>query len=448
MLFIFFSMVIRRLLLKGLFSVLISLISIAAIAQDSAALRQHIDALCSRSFSGRGYVGKGMQKAARYIEQQFKDGGLQAFYGGYLQPYSYPVNTFPSSMNVKVDGRTLQAGKDYLVHPSCSGTYADQLKLRVIDGMLFAPKARAKPEDLDREWSRLNKKLSRKKYAYYLKDVDSIKAVMNWKNNKELLAHLPAGVFLLSRKQKPIWSVSQVAYPATLVELYDTTLLLKKQKIDIAVDNRFLEKFDAVNVIAYVPGTEYTDSFIVITAHYDHLGKMGNRTIFPGASDNASGTAMMLELAKHYASQPAKYTMVFVAFSGEEAGLLGSSYFVNNSLFPLSNIRFLLNIDIFGDATHGLSVVNGEAHRDEFQLLNALNQSGGEDGFVFPEIKKGGPAANSDHYPFVERGVPAFFIFSMGGKGYYHDIWDKPENLSLKNIPQAANLIKRFIALL
>ncbi len=415
-------------------------------AQDSTALRGHINMLCSKSFAGRGYVGKGMQKAARYIEQQFKEGGLLAFPKGYLQPFSYAVNTFPGSMNVRIDGRPLEAGKDYLVYPASSGAQAEQLKLRIIDGQELVNKVHKKSTDPSREWEKLRKKMGGKKYAYYLKDVDSLKALMQWKSNKDLLAELPRGVYLVARKNKPIWPVSQQAYPATLLELYDTTLELRRQRVDVAIANRLVQKFDAENVVGYVPGSQYPDSFIVVTAHYDHLGKMGSSTLFPGASDNASGTAMMMELAKYYAAHPGKYTMVFIAFSGEEAGLLGSAYFVENSPFPLQNIRFLLNIDIFGDATNGLAVVNGEARRDEFQVFAALNQSGGENGFVFPEIRRGGPASNSDHYHFVEKGVPAFFIFSMGGKGYYHDIWDKTENVTLKNIPEAGELIKRFIA--
>jgi aminopeptidase YwaD len=197
--------------------------------------------------------------------------------------------------------------------------------------------------------------------------------------------------------------------------------------------------------VAYVPGTEVKDSFIVITAHYDHLGKMGSRTMFPGASDNATGTAMMLELARYYAANPAKYSMMFIGFAGEEAGLVGSKYFTEHPLIPLEKIRFLVNLDIMGDATDGISVVNGKTHEAEFNTLKTLNATR-ENGFSFAEVRQGGPASNSDHYYFTEKGVPAFFIFTMGGKGYYHDIWDKAENVTLKNVPQLADLLKRFIA--
>lgn len=412
-------------------------------AQDSVQLRSHINMLASKGLFGRGYVGKGMQKAGRYIAQQYKDAGLKAFGADYYQPFSYSVNTFPGVMDIKVNERTLQAGSDYLVHPASQGVQAEGKKLKVIDGLAFA--AKIKPGHATSEWQKMAKKLSKKKYAYLLQHMDTVKKLMGWKGNLDMMEQLPAGLYLTQQQKKPIWPVATKATAATLVEFYDSTLVLdKKSRLDMTIISQYVPKFQAENVIGYVTGTEQPDSFIVITAHYDHLGKMGSKALFPGASDNASGTAMLLELAKYYAAQPAKYTMVFIAFAGEEAGLIGSDYFVKNPLMPLAQIRFLLNIDIMGDAEKGISVVNGETHRGEFQVLSALNKTA-DSGMVLPEVRQGGPAANSDHYHFTEKGVPAFFIFSMGGKGYYHDIWDKAENVSLKNIPAVGSLIRRFI---
>lgn len=415
----------------------------AASAQDSTQIKTHINQLSSKGLFGRGYVGKGMQKAGRYVAQQYAAAGLQYFGKSYAQAFTYPVNTFPSVMDVKVEDKTLMAGVDYLVHPASKGFQADKLKVKVIDGKEFATKGAKNPA---KEWQKWQKKLSKKKYAYLLTNMDTVKNLMGWKpNNRDLVQQLPEGVFLTQHKVKPIWSVASTAAAATLIEVYDSTLSLKKNnKLEVTIINQHVAKFEAENIIGFVPGTEKPDSFIVITAHYDHLGKMGNKTMFPGASDNASGTAMLLSLAKYYADTPARYTMVFMAFAGEEAGLLGSKFFVDNPLFPLSNIKFLINIDIMGDATDGISVVNGETHRDAFQMLSALNQTA-DSGQVLKEVRRGGAAANSDHHHFTEKGVPAFFIFSMGGKGYYHDIWDKAENVTLKNIPAVASLIKRFI---
>jgi hypothetical protein len=413
-------------------------------AQDSVQLRNHINILCSKGYFGRGYVGKGMQKAGKYIAQQYKDAGLKSFGNDYGQPFSYSVNTFPGVVDVKINQVTLKAGEDYLVNPASNGAQAEQLKLKVIDGMDFARKAKAGKED--KQWQSWLKKMSKQKYAYLLTNLDTVKRIRKFERNRDLFEQLPKGIFLIPRKDKPIWSVAKTAIPATVIELYDTTITFnKKSKVDIAIINQPVPKFNAENIVGFVAGTQVPDSFIVITAHYDHLGKMGSRTMFPGASDNATGTAMLLELAKYYAANPAKYSMVFIAFAGEEAGLIGSKYFTEHPLVPLEQIRFLLNLDIMGDATDGISVVNGKTHEAEYKTLAALNASG-ENGFVFRDVTMGGPAANSDHYHFSEKGVPAFFIFTKGGKGYYHDIWDKAENVTLNNVPELGNLIRRFIA--
>jgi len=415
----------------------------ALFAQDSIGLRSHLNALCSRNFSGRGYVNNGMGKAADYIAQQFRSDSLHSFKEDYRQPFTYTVNTFPSAMDVKIDGRTLTPGEDYLIHAAASGYHNESMKVRIMDGLDFAKKVKKRDIVLAKDWDKWAKKLQKEKFAYVLLNTDTVNSLMHWKGNREFVKHLPKGVFFIPYHKKPIWTVSQNVMPATVIEFYDTNFVFRKNKIAVAVDNKFLPKFEADNLIGFVPGTERPDSFIVITAHYDHLGKMGNRTIFPGGSDNASGTSMMLELAKYYAANPAKYTMVFMAFAGEEAGLLGSKYFTEHPLMDLGKVRFLINIDIMGDATSGISVVNGKTHEKEFQVLDSLNKA---NSFSFKEVRQGGAASNSDHYFFTEKGVPAFFIFSMGGKGYYHDIFDTANHVELTNVPNAGALIRQFIA--
>lgn len=193
--------------------------------------------------------------------------------------------------------------------------------------------------------------------------------------------------------------------------------------------------------MAMVPGT-LKDSFIVFTSHYDHLGMMGKEAMFPGANDNASGTSMMLYLASYYAQHPGRYTMVFIGFSGEEAGLIGSKYFTEHPLIPLNRIRFLTNLDMVGDATNGITVVNATTFKNEFELLKQIN----EKNHYLKEIKSRDKAANSDHYHFTEAGVPSFFIYSNGGKGYYHDVFDTPSNLSLNNVGKLSDLLIHFVS--
>ncbi|MBL4735303.1 MAG: M28 family peptidase, partial [Flavobacteriales bacterium] len=183
------------------------------------------------------------------------------------------------------------------------------------------------------------------------------------------------------------------------------------------------------------------DSTIVFTAHYDHLGRMGNTTYFPGANDNASGVSMLLDLARFYMIDSIKYNVVFIAFAAEEAGLLGSKFYTENPLSPLKNIRFLVNIDLMGNGEEGITIVNGAIHHKEFELLCLLNDQND----LVPLVKKRGKAQNSDHYFFTENDVPAFFIYTLGGTKAYHDVFDISATLELKKYDEVFKLITGFI---
>lgn len=204
----------------------------------------------------------------------------------------------------------------------------------------------------------------------------------------------------------------------------------------------FVPEIKSSNVTGYIWGKAVTDTFIVFTAHYDHLGMLGRYVIFPGANDNASGTAMLLTLAKYFSrpeNQP-NYSIAFIAFAGEEAGLLGSMHYVRNPIIPLKKIKFLVNLDILGTGDEGITVVNATKHPQEFGLLEQLNR---ENGWL-PLVKSRGPAANSDHYPFSEAGVKSFFIYTMGGIKAYHDIYDRPETLPLNKFGDLFQLLIAF----
>ena len=207
--------------------------------------------------------------------------------------------------------------------------------------------------------------------------------------------------------------------------------------------NKFFAPYTSQNVIGYVEGTRFKDSFVVITAHYDHLGMMGNAALFPGANDNASGVAMMLNLAKYYSQNPQTFSVVFIAFSGEETGLIGSKYFVDHPLFPLDNIRFLLNIDLMGNGADGVMTVNAMVYTKEFMALKSINDASN----YLPAIKARGKAKNSDHYWFSEAGVPSFFFYLMGPYPHYHDVNDKASNVPLTNFSEAFQLFRDFVTL-
>jgi hypothetical protein len=168
---------------------------------------------------------------------------------------------------------------------------------------------------------------------------------------------------------------------------------------------------------------------------------MGQATYFPGANDNASGNAMLLALAEKFKASPLKkYNILFIAFAGEEAGLLGSHYMVDHPVIPLKSIRFLLNLDIMGSGEEGITVVNSTLFPKEFDRLTALN----EQSKFLTQIKKRGPAANSDHYFFTEAGVPALYIYTMGPNKNYHDVFDKYDALSFQAFGPLSDLLEQF----
>ncbi|HAZ92865.1 MAG TPA: aminopeptidase, partial [Chitinophagaceae bacterium] len=145
-------------------------------------------------------------------------------------------------------------------------------------------------------------------------------------------------------------------------------------------------------------------------------------------------------LARYYAQNPQPYSMAFIAFAGEEAGLIGSKYFTENPLVPLTSIRFLLNTDLAGTGTNGITVVNATEFPKEFAWMNQVN----DENKLLVKINSRGKAANSDHYFFTEKGVPSFFFYTLGGVTAYHDIYDRAEALPLNEFEDLFKLIVLF----
>ena len=371
-----------------LFSLLFFL-STGARAQGLSFARNIVDTLTSSYFWGRGYTNNGMQKAAGFLAAEFKSYGLLSISGkGYFQEFSYPINTFPGKMEVTVDGRVLRPGFDFIVGAESRGVKGQGSLVRQ----------------------------------------DSIRFI-DPKNKIEVVL-----------KDKLTWSASSETADYTRIEIDKKKTSKTLSVVSVNVENRFVPRFKASNVCGYVKGTSMPDSLLVITAHYDHLGGMGSETFFPGANDNASGVTLLLSLAKHYVAHPPKYSVAFICFAGEEAGLIGSRYFSENPLFPLNKTRFLLNVDLAGTGEEGITVVNATVFAKEFSLLNEINSQQK----YLVKIKQRGKAANSDHYWFTEKGVPSFFIYALGGIQAYHDVFDRADTLPLTEFEDLLRLIVGF----
>jgi hypothetical protein len=195
------------------------------------------------------------------------------------------------------------------------------------------------------------------------------------------------------------------------------------------------------NVLAWLPGQ--TDEYVIVGAHYDHLGR-GNfdslapsqiGQIHPGADDNASGTAGVLELARLFAPQRGqlKRSILFMDFAGEELGLLGSAAWVKDPTRPLAKAVAMINMDMIGRIKDDKVYVGGVGTGSTFKAV--LEQAQKDSPFKI-EYSAGG-YASSDHTSFVAKKIPVLFFFS-GLHSDYHkpsDTWDKI------NAPSAVRLL-------
>lgn len=408
----------------------------SAVAQDKQYARQLVDTLAAPGIFGRGYVNGGCQKAALLIAAEMNRFGLQGFSNGYFQPFTIPINTFPDTVSFSLNGKTMKPGRDFVI-ASYSPDFSGKFRVRTLKTIGFTKQgrvARLKRKDLSATLLLINKPAIPKENQGL---VDSLVRT-NFLN--------AAGLVVQSDKEKLMWSVSQgyrqKSFP--VFEILTSALPRKPVSAACVVNARFFAEMPVSNVIGYILGAEVPDSFLVISAHYDHLGMMGSEACFPGANDNASGVAMMLDMARHFAlpgNQP-KYSMVFMAFAAEETGLNGAGFYVKNPLFPLNSIRFLINLDMVGTGSEGITVVNGKTFTARFAQLARINA----DTEYLLTVTARGESCNSDHCPFYKEGVPAVFIYSMGKEHReYHNIYDLPGKVPLTEYEDIFRLLTDFI---
>jgi aminopeptidase YwaD len=409
--------------------------SYAGFSQDSTYARKVVTTLASPAFKGRGYVQNGAGKASAYIADEFQKSGLIPMSNGsYFQDFKLPVNTFPGKVEVKLNKQLLVTAVDYLIDASSPPVHGTFPVLSVAKPALNNPK----------ELSKLLQTA-----AFILVDMRpaegenaEVRQAAN-ANLQKLLADESSifkGLIVLTT-EKLTWTTStyQSAKVVVTVNKKDLEPRLIKS-ITINVDAAFLPENTTRNVAGMIKGTAATDSTLVVTAHFDHLGMLGNKVYFPGANDNASGVAMMLSLARYYAQHPPKYDMVFLGFSGEEIGILGSKYFVEHPLTDLRKVKFLVNFDLAGTGEEGVRVVNGSIFKERFDALSQINQQYK----LLPKVDIRGAACNSDHCRFYALGIPSFFIYTQGGIQAYHDIYDRSETLPLTEFQDYFTLMIKF----
>jgi Zn-dependent M28 family amino/carboxypeptidase len=203
----------------------------------------------------------------------------------------------------------------------------------------------------------------------------------------------------------------------------------------------------AANVIGLLRGARHADRYLVISAHYDHIG-VRRGEVFNGADDNASGTAALFAIAAHFAKSPANLSLLFVAFDGEEQGMLGSRTFVAASPVPHGAMLLNLNLDMIArDPNHELWVAGVRQQ----PLLRAIVEKVAASapvtlrtGYDDPAVPRDDWTRQSDQWSFIQAGIPALYV-GVADERHHHRSSDDFENITPDFYVNAVRTIVQLI---
>lgn len=440
------------------FAILFSTFSIFNLqAQDSLYIKKIICDLSVPEMYGRGTPYNGDFKAALYIREEFKNLKVNSLGVDYFQEYPIYGYEMIGNVSVTIGDSTLKNFYDYRLPfhtPGIHGKFKiieapiEILDYTIVDGVYKLS------ENASEKWSKFSKKFKKQiasEMIYFNADkikklpLDSLTKLRISQN----LDHLKIDSTTFFGFSKILIGITTLPgfgtrpYPEKDFAFFyiKPDFISKKTKnIEVHFDNKMGFR-TTQNVVGMVEGTQYPDSFIVFIGHYDHLGMLGDECIFHGAFDNASGTAYVLALAKYFKQKPLPYSTVFILVSGEESGLQGSTYFVDNPLIKLENIKQVLNFDLLCGGNDGILFFNG-IDTLCFPFLNVMDEVNKIENLV-PKIDKRRNVPNSDHYPFTQKKIPALFTLTMGGgKPPTHHPEDKCEACA---VDFSENILKLII---
>jgi hypothetical protein len=445
---------------------------------DAQSYLDHVKYLASDELKGRGAGTPGLDMAAEYIARQFKAAGLEPAGkdGAFFQPFTVTTGARMGSDNHFVTRhsggeRALKPGDDYIPlnfssDAAVSGplvfagygvsanefNYDDYTHFDVKDKIVVV--LRYEPEGLGREQG-FGKDKRRTYHAHLItkainarnrgaKAVVLVNGKLEGDEKDELLKFGgvsgpdDAGIVMVqvANTVAAEWlkaagkSLEAVQAEIDQHKMPASFSLPESLTISLEVD---IEREQATvrNVLGYLPGA--SKEYVIIGAHYDHLGLGDQSSLAPsqigephhGADDNASGTAGVIELARLFAARRDSLGrgVLFMAFAGEEIGLLGSSQWVKEPTLPLENAKAMVNMDMIGRIKDSKIYVGGVGTGSTFKKL--LEETTRDSGFQIDYSVSGYSA--SDHTSFVGKQIPVLFFFS-GLHGDYHkpsDTWDK-----------------------
>ena len=421
-------------------------------------LKKHVYYLASDELAGRKPGTPGIEKAAAYITQQFKNIGIKPFGDSYRQTFKLLVGaSLDKNNSLTLNDKALKLGNDF-VPSEISGNAKATGTVAFVGYGLDKNFGKASYEGID----------VKGKWLIIIRgSIDpadkSARALLTGDYSKAMTAADKGAVGVLfvnpawnkdeKLEIKPVFSramgtvnipvitispklaLSMINKPASYLDKFpvDNELASFVTNAVVSAETSFLLQYqNTSNIVGYLEGSDpkLKNEYIVVGGHYDHLGMGGQGSgsrkpdtiaIHNGADDNASGTAGVIELARRIkANNPAfGRSFIFITFSAEELGLIGSQYFVSNPTVPIASIKGMINLDMVGRLKDELTIEGTGSSVESDSILTIL-----EKGRPFKVTHSAGAAGGSDHTSFYNKGIPVFFFFS--GMHYdYHTPTDK-----------------------
>lgn len=450
--------------------ILIILISALTFAQTdfikSENLMKTVEYLASEELEGRLGGSEGYYKAAVFIANEFSKIGLQPFQGkSYFQKFNVEYNEVfpPCSLNLIEDDKIVKEYKlsdDYVFRGfTGSGDLTGEI--------VFAGYGISSEEIGYNDYAGIDVK---DKIVMVFKENPRWKINdKNWPEGtprpKSIVAanHGAKAILFVSfpndqNPRKPIGSVLHGSgeqltdFPQLHIDLHVADDLFKNSgytltelqtkideekkpfsvelnsKVHIVVNAKYEKEKETVNIIGILPGSDekLKDEYVILGAHLDHVGQQGKEIYFPGANDNASGSAAVLEIARAFATQEVnpKRSIIFALFSNEESGLEGAQFLADNIPVDKAKITAMLNMDCVG---HGDSIQlgNGKSVPNLWNLARELDKQNAN--LSVDATWSGGGA---DLSPFHNLGIPGLYFASRFSYTHLHSTTDKPGTLN------------------
>ncbi len=464
----------------------------AAAPSPFADPRQTVPFLASDELAGRMPGTPGLVRAGDYLADAFTHLGLQSLPGHAddFQPFTMPLSTtLDPATGLAIDGRPLVAGHDYdpvglsregpfrgqvvfAGYGITRGSYDDYAGLdcrgRVVLAMMKEPldgRNASRFAPAGQTWSdaaHFNAKATaaaaRGAAALLLVSPPSSGGpddVRPFFPEADAAATAPLPVLQVSRRVADLLlTVADRPDLQTLQDRIDTAFAPQSFPLaDLDVSGEVVVKRSTAavrNVIACLPGVgPHADEWVIVGAHYDHLGKgqLGHMfgpvgSVYHGADDNASGVAAVLELAaKLRAAGPLSRSVLFALFTGEEEGLIGSDHFVRDPPVPLDHVVAMLNLDMVGRLRNDDLLIGGAATAAPFDAVVAAAVAG--TGLRTTTFERGG-LGPSDHMSFALRHVPVLFLFT-GLHADYHRPTDTADKINYPGIDRVVTVAGRIV---